>query len=67
MVVAHKSSSEDIGILRKLFKKYDTRNDGSIWFEQFCAAMSGFGDSNEDLRSMFDAVVSLCCASSTMT
>jgi Ca2+-binding EF-hand superfamily protein len=58
MVVAHKSSSEEIGILRKVFQKYDSRNDGSIWFEEFCEAMNGCGHSDEDLRSIFDAVVS---------
>jgi calcium-dependent protein kinase len=58
MVVAHKSSSEEIGILRKLFEKYDSRHDGSIWFEEFCEAMSGSGHSNKDLRSIYDAMVS---------
>ena len=58
MVVAHKSSSEEIGVLRKLFQKYDSRHDGSIWFEEFCKAMSGSGHSNEDLRSIYDAMVS---------
>lgn len=56
MVVAHKSSSEEIGILRKVFKKYDLRSDGSIWFEDFCKAMGGLGHSDEELRSLFDAV-----------
>jgi len=59
MVVAHKSSTEEIGILRKLFNKYDSRHDGSIWFEEFCAAMSGSGLSNEELQILFDAMVSL--------
>ena len=55
MVVAHKSSSEEIGILRKLFKKYDSR--GSILLEQFSEFMSGSGSSEEELRSIYDAVV----------
>jgi len=55
MVVAHKSSSDDIGILRKLFEKYAS-HDGSIWFEHFREAMSGHSD--EDLRVVFDAMVS---------
>lgn len=59
MVVAHKSSTEEIGILRKVFQKYDTRKDGSIAFEEFCAALAEFGHSEEDLRTMFDAVVSV--------
>ena len=58
MVVAHKSSSEEIGILRELFNKYAFRHDGSIWFEDFCEAMSGCGHSIEDLRFIFDAMVS---------
>lgn len=60
MVVAHKSSSEEIGILRKMFQKYDSRHDGSIWFEDFCQAMTGCGRSDEDLRAVFDAMVSHC-------
>lgn len=55
MVVAHKSSSEDIGILRKLFEKYAS-HDGSIWFEHFREAIRGHSD--EDLRVVFDAMVS---------
>ena len=58
MVVAHKSSSEEIGILRKLFQKYDVRHDGSIWFEEFQKAMIGLGQSGEELRAVFDAMVS---------
>ena len=58
MVVAHKSSTEEIGILRKLFQKYDTRGDGSIGYEDFCEAMSEFGHSEDDLLSMFESVVS---------
>lgn len=58
MVVAHKSSNEELGILRRLFKKYDSRHDGSIWFEDFCKIMDGRGHSEEALRLMFDAMVS---------
>ena len=60
MVVAHKSSSEEIGILRKIFRKYDSRHDGSIWFEEFCEAMCGSSLSDEELRVIFDAMVSTC-------
>jgi calcium-dependent protein kinase len=59
MVVAHKSSSEEIGILRKVFQRYDSRRDGSISFEEFCEAMQGFGHSAADLETMFNAVVSV--------
>jgi Ca2+-binding EF-hand superfamily protein len=59
MVVAHKSSSEEIGILRKVFQKYDSRRDGSITFDEFCRVLEEFGHSEEDLERMFHAVVSL--------
>jgi serine/threonine protein kinase len=58
MVVAHKSSSEEIGILREVFKQYDSRHDGSIWFDEFCEQMTGSGHSSEDLRFIFNAMVS---------
>ena len=57
MVVAHKSSSEEIGILRKVFQKFDSRRDGSISYEEFCEALSHSGHSEHHLRDMFDAVV----------
>jgi calcium-dependent protein kinase len=58
MVVAHKSTSQEIGILRKLFQKYDTSLDGSITFDQFCEALKESVHSTEDMKAMFDAVVS---------
>ena len=60
MVVAHKSSSEEIGILRKVFQKYDKKKDGSIGYDDFSSALAEFGYSEEDLREMFEAVVSSC-------
>jgi Ca2+-binding EF-hand superfamily protein len=56
MVVAHKSSTEEIGILRKVFQKYDKKRDGSIGYEDFCSALSEFGQTDGDLREMFEAV-----------
>ena len=58
MVVAHKSSSEEIGILRKIFHKFDKKRDGSIGFDDFCSALSEFGYSEQNLKEMFEAVVS---------
>jgi hypothetical protein len=57
MVVAHKSSTEEIGILRKLFQKFDSQGDGSISYEEFCEALADAGHSEEDLKCMFEAVV----------
>ena len=56
MVVAHKSSSDEIGVLRKLFEKYAS-HAGSISFERFRQVMSEHSD-QEELRLVFDAMVS---------
>lgn len=55
MVVAHKSSSDEIGILRKVFEKYASR-DGTIGFEGFRTAMNGISD--EEAFFVFDEMVS---------
>ena len=59
MVVAHKSSSDEIGILKKVFKQYDTRHDGSIWFGDFLENMQQTKLSGDELREVFDAMVSV--------
>lgn len=58
MVIAHKSTSEEIGILRKIFQKYDTRGDGSIKYPDFKKAVSRYGFTEKELHDMFDGVVS---------
>ena len=59
MVVAHKSSSEEIGMLRKLFQKYDSHQDGSISFEEFGEALRESSLSEEELKHMFESLVRL--------
>jgi calcium-dependent protein kinase len=59
MVIAHKSSSQEIGILRKVFQKYDTKRDGQLSFEEFKAAISESGISESEHQEIFDAVVSV--------
>jgi calcium-dependent protein kinase len=56
MVVAHKSTSAEIGILRKIFQQYDTLKDGSLSYEEFKAAYAQAGMSEEDCADMFDAI-----------
>jgi serine/threonine protein kinase len=58
MVIAHKSTSEEIGILRKVFEKYDTEKKGVISLDEFKAALEIYGYSDEELVSMFEGVVS---------
>jgi calcium-dependent protein kinase len=59
MVIAHKSTSAEIGILRKIFEQYDTEKDGQLSYEEFKAAIKEAGLSEDDYRNIFDAVVSL--------
>lgn len=58
MVIAHKSTSEEIGILRKVFEKYDTSRDGSISQNEFKVALESYGYTDEEVERMFDAIVS---------
>jgi hypothetical protein len=58
-VVAHKSTSTEIGILRKVFQKYDKRGVGHLNYEEFKASFTavGYRYTEGDYRKMFDAVV----------
>ena len=59
MVVAHRSTCEEIGILRKVFQKYaSNNNNGCISYEEFRDAWKESGLPPEDTKSVFDAVVS---------
>ena len=58
MIVAHKSTSAQIGILRKVFQKYDTDHSGQLSYEEFKAAIADAGYAEDDYRNIFDAVVS---------
>lgn len=57
MIVAHKSTTDEIGILRKVFQKYDRNRDGCITYDQFCEALKESGHSTDDMKAMFEAVV----------
>jgi Ca2+-binding EF-hand superfamily protein len=56
-VIAHKSTSEQIGFLRKLFYQYNTEKNGVLSTDEFKAAMAQTGLPDEELENMFDAVV----------
>ena len=64
MVVAHKSNTEEIGILRKVFQSYDTNKSGDITYQEFVDALSSTGFTEEQLRPIFDAVVGVVDCSS---
>ena len=56
MVVAHKSTSAEIGILRKVFQEYDKRGCGQLTYEEFKAALNEAGYTDDEYRQVFDAV-----------
>ena len=59
MVIAHRSTCEQIGILRKVFQKYASKDKGGcISYPDFDAAWKESGMPEEDTKAIFDAVVS---------
>jgi serine/threonine protein kinase len=54
MLIAHKSTSEEIGRLRKVFKKYDSRRKGSISLEDFSACLKVYGWNDDYIRHLFE-------------
>ncbi len=59
MVIAHRSTCEEIGILRKVFQKYAAKDKGGcISYPLFEAAWKESGLPEEDTKAIFDAVVS---------
>ncbi len=58
MVIAHKSTSEEIGFLRKAFSRFDTHNDGTVTFSEFQDCLAEYGYNDEELERMFQGAVS---------
>ena len=56
MLIAHRSTSVEIGILRKVFQLYDTHNNGHLTYEAFKGALQEVGYSDENYHEIFDAV-----------
>jgi len=52
-VVAHKSSEEEIIMMRRAFDKFDHKKDGVISLEEFKHTLAGFNYSEEDISNMF--------------
>mmetsp|Transcript_16724 Transcript_16724/g.31684 ORF Transcript_16724/g.31684 Transcript_16724/m.31684 type:complete len:679 (-) Transcript_16724:4023-6059(-) len=53
MLIAHKSTSEEIERLRKVFKKYDSRKKGSISLEDFSACLKVYGWNDDYIKHLF--------------
>jgi len=56
MIIAHKSSSQEIGILRKAFKRYDTDKNGTITYPHFRQCMKKYGYNNQYVEFLFQSV-----------
>mmetsp|Transcript_18327 Transcript_18327/g.24316 ORF Transcript_18327/g.24316 Transcript_18327/m.24316 type:complete len:540 (-) Transcript_18327:290-1909(-) len=56
MVVAHKTTSEEVAELRSVFDQYDTGSDGTITLDEFKMALSDSNYSEEDVEALFDNV-----------
>jgi calcium-dependent protein kinase len=57
LVVAYKSTSDEIGFLRKMFTKFDTTNDGEITYDEFrTALMENYDYTEADIESMFEGM-----------
>ncbi len=53
MVIAHKSTSEEIGFLRKVFKRYDTDKSGAISLDEFKQCLSKYGFNEDYMEELF--------------
>ena len=53
MVIAHRSTSEEIGFLRRAFQKYDLEKKGVISKSEFKESLCGYGYSDHELELMF--------------
>jgi calcium-dependent protein kinase len=57
LVVAYKSTSEEIGFLRKMFSKFDTSDDGEVTYEEFrTALLQNYEYTDTEIQSMFDGM-----------
>ena len=57
MIIAHKSSTEEIVELRKAFDQFDSGNDGRITYKEFKTALEQMNFTEEDMNRMFQSVV----------
>jgi len=57
LVLAHKSSTQEIMELRKVFDQYDTSNDGKITYEEFKAALEKSNYSDKEIDQLFASMV----------
>jgi calcium-dependent protein kinase len=57
MVIAHKSSMDEVTKLRQVFSKYDSDKDGIISLTEFKAALADTNFTEEDINTVFQKLV----------
>lgn len=53
MVIAHRSTSEEIGFLRRAFQKYDVHKTGIVTLHEFKGCLGDYGYNDDELERMF--------------
>jgi Ca2+-binding EF-hand superfamily protein len=53
LVVAYKSTDDEIGFLRKIFKQFDITHDGEVEMHEFKKALDVYHYTDEELERMF--------------
>jgi calcium-dependent protein kinase len=56
LVIAKKSTSEEIFELRRIFDEMDTENTGTVTYEEFRTALQDLNYSDSEIKSMFDRI-----------
>ena len=56
MLIAYKSTSEEIGFLRQMFDRFDIKHDGEVTLEEFKTVLAEYEYSDEELECMFRAM-----------
>jgi Ca2+-binding EF-hand superfamily protein len=56
LVIAYKSTNEEIGFLRRVFRKFDKSSDGEISLDDFKETLSEYHYTDEELERMFNAI-----------
>ena len=54
LVIAYKSTDEELGFLRKIFDRFDITNDGEISIDEFKEALRVYQYTDEQLQHMFE-------------
>lgn len=58
MIIAHKSTSKELGFLRTHFSNYDKEKNGVISLPEFEECVSPYGYTHEEIVTMFQGIVS---------